>query len=104
MTKEELDEFLHEFISVNGLKMHRGKLFAWEKAPLYYDTPIPWNFYMTLGDMIEHYEIFYMKDTKLLHIGRLKLKCKNLDEAEEILMKFIEGNNLEIPPLYKLPT
>lgn len=96
---------LKSYTSTNGICMIEGYFYNWEGQNKYGREPdkeFPLetlNMNLSGKEWKRYYINYYMKD-QILSIHGTKFKVNDLEDAENLVSKFIEGNNLEVPPLY----
>lgn len=100
---------MNEFTASNGIPMIEGRNFNWQKSKIYADPEsTEWfysiGFHTNDGGMWQcgyyHEEgNLYISDMAYSSNTSIKIAC-TLEMAEDIVMGFMEANDLELMPLY----
>lgn len=96
---------LRKFISPNHITMIKGGKYNWEKQSLHRNGsgPIILSIYLeSFGNYIRFN--WHIQENKYLYLSSnqnaIKLYCKGIDEAENVVSMFIEANTTDLGMLY----
>lgn len=98
----------NEFVSPNGITMIEGISMNWQKQYKYHDNTGPWSLFITVDSMTNMKGFMWKanENNELSIFGeededRISFNCNTLEEAEFFVQRYLEGNKLELAPLYR---
>lgn len=94
---------MKEFISTNNLTMVEGKLFNWQKEPIYYGQDKPFVYTISIGGFSKMHTAVYNETTHELSFFDINFGsefligfyCETIYDAEKIVDAYLKLNDKE---------